>query len=154
MGITHKKKTYQISCTIFLEKYSCLSPYDIDLMKVYTIDNEDIRFGGKVGYDLIGNSDHPGASSSFHQYFLIHDDMFDIILATDHNTYIALSITPKDVLFPSINNSTHSSYKLSKRSEIVSPPCQFQNKRHKIVNEYSINISLISSLLLFILHQK
>ena len=64
--------------------------------------------------------------------------MFEIILATDHNTDIALNITPKALLLPSINNnSKYSSSKLRKRSEIVSPSHQLQNKSHKAVNDYS-----------------
>ena len=38
------KKTEQISSTRFLEKYGCLSRYNIDLKKRYTIDHEDINF--------------------------------------------------------------------------------------------------------------
>ena len=106
------------------------------MKKIYKIDNEQISFVKKVGYALIGNHDHPGAASTYPEYFLIQDDLIDIILATDHNTNIALNINPKDVLLPSINNIIkYSSSKLSKRYESVAPRHQLQRKQEKTVND-------------------
>ena len=39
------------------------------MKKRYRIDDEDIRFVKKYGYDLIGNYDHPGETSTYHEYF-------------------------------------------------------------------------------------
>ena len=57
------KKTDKISRTHFLEKYCDLSLYDIYLMKIYTIDHEDIHFVNKYLYYLIVNTDHPDVTS-------------------------------------------------------------------------------------------
>ena len=132
------KKTDQISCTRFLEKYGGFSLYDIDLEKTYTIDVKCIWFVKGYGYDLIDNPDHTDGTSTNYEYFLIHYDLFDRVLATEQNNDIALKVTPKDVLLTSINaSSTDSRSKLRKRSEIVSPHHQLQSKQEKTVNNYS-----------------
>ena len=90
--------TDQRSRNCFLEKYDGLSLYEIDLNKRYTITNEYISFVKKYVYALIGNPDHPNVTSNNHEYFIIHDDLFDKCLATDHNTDIALKVTPPQML--------------------------------------------------------
>ena len=92
----------------------------------------------EIWYTLIDNLDNPYGTSTNHKYFLIHDDFFDRILATDQNNDIWLNIIPKYVLFKSINDiSKDSISKLGKRSEIISPRHTLQRKRQKIVNNYS-----------------
>ena len=46
----------------FLAKYGVLSLYDIDMEKIYSIDDKEINFRKVDGYALIGNPDHPDAS--------------------------------------------------------------------------------------------
>ena len=89
------KKHDQRSRTRFLEKYGVLSLYDIDIEKIYTIEYEDIWFLNKYGYALIGNPDHPDGTSTDHEYFLIHDDLFERILEIDQNSDIVLNIISK-----------------------------------------------------------
>ena len=83
-----------------MSKYGVISLYDVGLKKRYNIDHEGILFVKRQGYDLIVNPDHTYGTSTDHEYFLIHDDLFGIILATDRNIDIALKITPKYVLLP------------------------------------------------------
>ena len=66
-----------------MEKYGGLSLYDIDFEKIYPINDEDIHFVKGDEYDLIGNPDNPYGTSTDHEYFFIHDDLFDIILETE-----------------------------------------------------------------------
>ena len=100
------KRTNQRPRNNVLKKYDGLSLYDIYMKKRYTIDDEDTWYVNKYGYALIGKPDHPYGTPTDHAYFLIHDDLFDRILATEQNTDIALKVTPKDVLFSSINESS------------------------------------------------
>ena len=131
------KKIYQISHTRFLEKYGGLSLYDIDIKKIYKIDHKKIRFVKKNGYSLIGNLDDQDGTSTDHEYFFIHYDLFVWILATNQNNNIQLWIITEDVLFPSINGSIiYSSTKFRESSEIVSPRHILQRKIQKKVNNY------------------
>ena len=74
------KKYDQRSRTCFLDKYGGLSLYDIDTEKIYSICDKEIHFVKGERYALIGNPDHPDGTSTDHEYFCIHDDLFDIIL--------------------------------------------------------------------------
>ena len=100
------KKNDRRICTHFLDKYVGLSLYYIVYEKRYPIDDEDIQFVKGYGYDLIGNPDHPDETSTDQEYFFIHDDLFDIILETDHNSYITLKVIHKEVSFSSINDNS------------------------------------------------
>ena len=97
------KKDDQRSRTRFLSKYGGLSLYDIDMEKRYSIDHKDIHFVKGDGYALIGNPDHPDGSSTDHEYFCIHDELFDIILETDQDSYITLKVIHKETSLSSIN---------------------------------------------------
>ena len=77
------KKNYQRNRTRFLEKYGGLSLYSIDFGKIYFIDDEYIHFVKGDEYALIGNPDYPDGTSTDHEYFCIHDDLFDRILETN-----------------------------------------------------------------------
>ena len=132
------KEHDQIFCTSFLEKYCCLSINDIDVERRYSLGDEDIKFIKKYGQDLFDNPDNPDGTLTDHEYFLIHDDLFDIDLATDHNSDIVLNVINTDVSFPSINdNDTDSSSKLINRFAIVSPYNQLQKEGQKEVQYYS-----------------
>ena len=74
------KKDDQIFRTRFLANYGGLSLYDIDTENRYSIDDKDIHFVKGDKYALISNPDHPDGTSTDHEYFCIHDDLFDIIL--------------------------------------------------------------------------
>ena len=129
------KKTYQRSHTWFLEKYSCISIYDIDLKTRYTIDYEDICFVNKYVCALIGNPDHPNGTSKDNKYFFIHSDLFSRILATNHNDNISLKNFPKNNPLPSTNDiSIDPSTKLKKSSGI------FQLAIHSIHFQFYVRI--------------
>ena len=81
--ILSMNKYDQISRTCFLAKYVGISLYDIYMEKRYSIDDKDIHFVKGYGYYLIGNPDHPDGTSTDHEYFCIHDDLFKRILEID-----------------------------------------------------------------------
>ena len=90
-------KNDQITRTRFLAKYGGLSIYGIDFEKIYSLDDEEIQFVKGYGYALIGNPDHPNGTSTDHEHFFIHDDLFYRILETDQNSDIALRAIRKEV---------------------------------------------------------
>ena len=47
-------------------------------------------------YALIGNPDHPYGSSTAHEYFCIHDNLFDRILENDQDYDITLKVIHKE----------------------------------------------------------
>ena len=77
------KKNDQRPRTRFLDKYGVLSLYDIYFEKRYSVDDEYIHFVKGDVYDLIVNLDHPDVTSTDHEYFYIHDDLFNRNLETD-----------------------------------------------------------------------
>ena len=131
------KKNDQRTRTCFLEKYGRLSLYDIGFGKRYSIDDEDIHFLNGDRYALIGNPYHTYGTSTDHEYFCIHDDLFDRILDTDRNSDIILKVVHKEPSFSSINdNSIDSISKMRSRSEMV-PPChQLHRKQKEKVDDY------------------
>ena len=90
------KKYDQRSCTHFLANYVGLSLYDIDTEKRYSIDDKEIHFLKGDGYALIGNPDFPDESSTDHEYFCIHDDLFDRILATEQDSDNTLNVIHRE----------------------------------------------------------
>ena len=82
--------------TCFFSKYGGLSTYDIYLWRRYSINDEDIKFVKGHVYALIGNPDHIYETSTDHECYCIHDDLFDIILETDQNSYNILKVIHKE----------------------------------------------------------
>ena len=122
MGEIPNEKHDQRYRTQFLDKYGGISLYDIDIEMRYTIEDEYINFIKEGIYDLIGNPDNPDGTSTDHEYYIIHDDLFEIVLETNHNSDIVSKVIYKYVSLPSINfSSTYSRSKLSNRSKIISP---------------------------------
>ena len=54
-------------------------------------------------YALVGNPDFPDGSSTYYEYFCIHEDLFDIILATEQDYDITLNLIHRETSLPSIN---------------------------------------------------
>ena len=83
-------------------------------------------------YALIGNPDFPDGSSTDHEYFCIHEDFFDRILATEQDSDITLNLIHRETSIPSINvkRSSQIPEKCS-MSEMVTPRHQIQRKRRK-----------------------
>ena len=123
------KKYYQRSRTHFLAKYGVLYLYDNDVQNRYSIDDKEIHFVKGDGYALIGNPYHPDGTSTDHEYFFIHDDLFDIILETDQNSDITLNFIQKEPSFSSINfKRSNSISQKTSMSEMVTPCHQLQRK--------------------------
>ena len=78
--------------------------YDEDLKKIFIIDNEELQFNKNDGWGLIGNTEEPDVYLSDHEYFSIHDDLFDIIQSTHQYNNISLSIILNE------NNENDSQY--------------------------------------------
>ena len=117
--------------------------------KRYSIDDEDIHVLKGYRYSLIINPDHPGGTSTDHEYFCIHDDLFDRILKTDQNSDIILNVIHKELPFSSISeNSTDSISKTMSRPEMVSPCNYLQRKRQKKFMIIPRNLLTISRQLL------
>ena len=89
----------KLPCTWFLAKYGGISLYDIDMEKRYSIDDKGINFVKGSRYALIGNKYHPYGTSTDHEYFCIHDDLFERILETEQNYDIILKVINKDPSF-------------------------------------------------------
>ena len=97
------KKYDQRYCTWFLAKYVGLYLYDIDMEKIYSVDDRESHFVKGDGYALIGNPDYPDGNSTDHEYFCIHYNVFDRILETDQKSDIKLKVNHKEPSFSSIN---------------------------------------------------
>ena len=70
---------------MFLAKYGSLDLYDEDLEKIFIIYHEQLQFDKTDGWTLIGIPEKEDGILSDHEYFCIHDDMFDIIKSTDQD---------------------------------------------------------------------
>ena len=139
------KKDDQRSRTRFLAKYGGLYLYDIDMEKRYSIDDKEIHFVKGDGYALIGNLDHLYGTSTDHEYFCIHDDLFDRILETDQNYNIILKVIHKEPTFSSIYVKISSSRpEKNIMSEMVTPRNQLHRKRQKKFTIIPRNQSMIS----------
>ena len=79
---THIKNKRQVSKTMFLAKYGSLALYDVDLEKRFIIDHEQLKFDKTDGWALIGLPEKEDGTLSDHEYFCIHDDLFDRIKST------------------------------------------------------------------------
>ena len=128
----------QTSCAIFLAKYVGLALFDEDLKKRFTIYHEDIHFFKKEVWALIVLPYEFDGGSTDYQYFSIHDDWFDTILATQHNVGITLRKIDKDIsslINKAIKNNQSNS---SKKKNYMMETCHtLQRKRKKSVITYS-----------------
>ena len=70
---------------MFLAKYGSLDLYDEDTEKRFIIDHEQLQFDKADGWTLIGIPEKEDGSLSDHEYFCIHDDLFDRIKSTDQD---------------------------------------------------------------------
>ena len=67
---------------MFLAKYGSLALYDVDLEKRFIIDHKQLQFDKTNEWTLIGLPEKEDGTLSDHDYFCIHDDMFDRIKST------------------------------------------------------------------------
>ena len=64
-------------------KYVSLAMYDEDLEKLIIIDHGKLQFDKNCGWKLIIISEKPDGYLLYHEYFFIHDDLFDRIQSTN-----------------------------------------------------------------------
>ena len=64
---------------MFLEKYGSLDLYDEDLKKIFIIDHEQLNFDNTDGWNFIGIPEKEDGTFSDHEYFCVHDGIFDRI---------------------------------------------------------------------------
>ena len=132
------KKDDQRYRTRFLAKYGVLSLYDIDTEKRYSIHDKEIHFVNGEEYVLIGNPDVPDGSSTDHEYFCIHEDLFGRILATEQDYDITLNLIYRETSLTSINvKISNSRSEKNSMSEMVTPRHHIQRKRRTKMNDYS-----------------
>ena len=110
-----------------------------------SINDKDIHFVKGDEYALIGNPDHQDGYSNDHEYFCIHDNLFDIILETDQYYNITLKVIHKESSLSSINvKISNSIAEKNSMSEMVTPRHQLQKKREKNFMITPRNQSMIS----------
>ena len=88
MGKIAYQENTQLSCTIFLKKCGSLDLYDEDLDKRFIIGHKQLQFDKNSGWTLIEIPDKPDGTFSDHEYFCIHDDLFDRIQSTSQDRNI------------------------------------------------------------------
>ena len=71
---------------MFLAKYVSLALCDEDMDKIFIIDHEKLQFYKNSRWNLIGIPEKPDGTISDHDYFCIHDDLFDIIQSTNQDS--------------------------------------------------------------------
>ena len=64
---------------MFISKYGSLDLYDEDPKKIFIIDHEQLKFDKNDGWNLIGITEKEDVTLSDHEYFCIHDDLFNRI---------------------------------------------------------------------------
>ena len=82
MGKLHIKSKNQVSKAMFLAKYGILALYDEDPKNIFIIYHEQLQFDKTDGLTLIGIPEKEYGNLSDHEYFCIHDDLFDRIQST------------------------------------------------------------------------
>ena len=82
------KSKSQLSKATFLAKYGSMDLYDEDLKKIFIIDHEQLQFNKTDGWTLIWIPEKEYGTLSDHEYFCIHDDLFDRIQSTHQDRNI------------------------------------------------------------------
>ena len=73
---------------MFLAKYVSLDLYNEDQKKIFIIDHKQLQFDKSDGWNLIVIPEKEYGTFSDHDYFCIHDDIFDTIQSTHQDRYI------------------------------------------------------------------
>ena len=105
------------------------------------IDQEELQFDKSYGWNLIGIPEEPDGSLSDHEYFCIHDDLFDIIQSTDQEKNISMKIISNK---PNENDSQCDAtetcddkiYNKNSTFRKHKPSHTLQRNRHKISVDY------------------
>ena len=73
---------------MFLEKYGSMALYDEDTKKIFINDHKILEFNKTDGWNLIVIPEKEDGTLSDHEYFCIHDDLFDRIQSTHQDRNI------------------------------------------------------------------
>ena len=73
---------------MFLAKYGSLALYEEDPKKICIIDHEQLQFDKTDRWTLIGIPGKEDGTFSDHEYFCIHDGLFDRIQSTHQDITI------------------------------------------------------------------
>ena len=73
---------------LVLAKYVSLDLYDEYLKKGFIIDHEQLQFDKNYGWTLIGIPEKPDGTLSDHEYFWIHNYLFDRTQSTNQDRNI------------------------------------------------------------------
>ena len=104
---------------MFLAKYGSMELYDEDLKTIFIIYHEQLQFDKTYGWTLIGIPDKEDGTLSDHDYFCLHDDLFDIIQSTHQD---------RNILWRFISNEPNEDESQSEATEIHNYKIQ-NNKR-------------------------
>ena len=83
----------------------------------------------KDRFSLIGNPDAPDSTSTDHEYFPIHDNLFDKILSPNQNVGISVIIIPKDVSQPIMNEISKKLWNNTRKNAENLLPYHTQDKK-------------------------
>ena len=115
---------------MFLEKYGSLALYDEHLKKRFIIDHIQLEFDKTDGWTLMGISEKEDGTLYDHDYFCIHDDIFDRIRSTHQD---------RNILWKFISNEPNEDEYHSEATQINN--YKIQNKK-RTANKYSTKHTL------------
>ena len=117
-------------CAVFLATYGSMSLYVEDLEKRFIIEHEQLKFDKNDGWTLIEISEKPDWTFSDHEYYCIHDDIFDRIQSANQD---------RNIIYKFIPNEPNENESYSEAIEIHDD--KIQNKKRS-TNKYSTNHTL------------
>ena len=124
---------------MFLAKYVSLDLYDEYLENRFIIDHKQLEFDKNAGWTLIVISEKPDETFSYHEYFCIHGDVFDIIKSTHEDRNIMwkfISYEPNEIESRIEATDIHDNNIQNKKRSITKKSTNhtLQKKRQKIVD--------------------
>ena len=112
---------------MFLAKYGSLALYYEYEKKIFIIDHKQLKFDKNDGWILIGIPDKTYRYLLDHEYFCIHDNLFDRIKSTHQDKNIMLKFISNEP------NENESQYKVT---DICDEKIQ---KKNRTINKKSTN---------------
>ena len=110
---------------MLLAKYDSLDLYDENLKEIFIIDHEQSQFDKNDKWNLIGIPEKLDGTLSNHDYFCIHDYIFEIIQSTHQD---------RNILWRFISNEPNEDESQSEVTEIYNDKIQNKNRT---ANKYS-----------------
>ena len=104
---------------MFLATYGSPDLYDEDLEKRFIIVHKQLESDKNTGWTLIGIPEKPDGNFSDHEYFCIHDDLFDRVQSTHQD---------RNIMWKFISNEPNENESHSEATEIHSDRIQNKNR--------------------------